>query len=51
MFTYLKCGNVIVSYNANIQLQRSDNLVNMLKIPVNGVPWSLPNKVPQVRKC
>ena len=27
------------------------NLENMLKMPVNGVPWSLLKKLPQAPKC
>ena len=47
---YLKCGDIVASYQDNIQWRRSGNLANMLETPVNGVPLSLLNKVPQVPK-
>lgn len=47
---YLKCGDIVVSYQDNIQWRRSRNLANMLETHVNGVPSSLLNNVPQVPK-
>ena len=47
---YFKCGNIVVSYTAKIQRRQSGNLANMLKMPVNGVSWSLLKKVPQAPK-
>ena len=44
---YLKCGNPESSYKIKLQF-RSRNLANMCQMLINGVPWSLPNKVSQV---
>ena len=56
---YLTCANVLVSLKVNIQWWRTKNLANIVKMPVNGVPWSLLSKclkcasaqVPWVLEC